>query len=115
MAALRDLNIVPEEVLQHPELMRLMLPSLRADCGLAETYAYRAEPPPDVPISAYGGRQDSDPAPEELESWREQTTARFRLRVFHGGHLFLHPARGLLLEDTQVPLLADLSLELATI
>jgi medium-chain acyl-[acyl-carrier-protein] hydrolase len=98
IAAVRDLNTIPAEVLEHPELMELMLPVLRADYKLAETYVYRAEPPLDVPIAAYGGEQDSRATREELERWQEQTIAGFNLRMFPGDHFFLHSAQARLLE-----------------
>jgi medium-chain acyl-[acyl-carrier-protein] hydrolase len=93
IAELRTMNRTPVEVLDHPELMKLMLPLLRADFELAETYVYRSELPLDVPISAYGGLQDHDTTEEELKGWREQTAARFKLQMFPGDHFFLHAAQ----------------------
>ncbi len=40
MEELRCLNGTPKEVLEQPELMELMLPILRADFALCETYIY---------------------------------------------------------------------------
>jgi medium-chain acyl-[acyl-carrier-protein] hydrolase len=96
IAALREMHGTPAEVLEHPELMQLMLPLLRADFELAETYVYRYAPPLGVPVSAYGGLQDRDPTREELEGWRNQTTGRFDLRMFPGDHFFLHSAQAAL-------------------
>jgi medium-chain acyl-[acyl-carrier-protein] hydrolase len=96
--ALKELDDIPAEVLEHPELMQLMLPMLRADFMLAETYAYQAEPPLDTPISVYGGLKDTRLSREQLESWREQTTAAFKLQTFPGGHFFVQSAQSDLLE-----------------
>jgi medium-chain acyl-[acyl-carrier-protein] hydrolase len=90
ISELRKLNGTPQEVLEHPELVQLMLPLVRADFELDETYVYRAEPPLDVPLSAYGGLEDPDVTREHLESWCEQTTASFDLIMFPGDHFFLH-------------------------
>ena len=98
IAALRETDSIPAEVLEHTELMQLMLPLLRADFELAETYDYRPAPPLEVPITAYGGLQDSDPTREELEGWRDQTAVRFKLQMFSGDHLFLHSAQTSVLE-----------------
>ena len=95
---MRDLNGIPTEVLEHQELMPLLLPLLRADFELAETYVYRAEPPLDVPISAYGGQQDSGATREELERWQELSIAGFKLRMFSGDQFFWHSAQAPLLE-----------------
>ena len=55
---LRRLNGTPSELLNHEELMEIMLPLLRADFALYETYVYSTEPPLNCPISAFGGLQD---------------------------------------------------------
>ena len=73
---LRELNGTPEEVLRHPELRELLIPILRADFEVCETYVYPAEPPLDCPISAFSGLGDDYVNREELEAWREQTTGR---------------------------------------
>ena len=94
---LRRLNGTPKEVLEHPELLGLLLPVLRADFELIQTYQYTAEPPLDCPISAFGGLEDVDVGRELLEGWREQTTASFALRILPGDHFFLHSSKGTLL------------------
>jgi medium-chain acyl-[acyl-carrier-protein] hydrolase len=79
-------------------VMQLLLPALRADFEMYETYVYSPEPPLTTPISAYAGSQDTRVSREHLEAWREQTTADFSLREFPGGHFFLHTAAALLME-----------------
>jgi medium-chain acyl-[acyl-carrier-protein] hydrolase len=81
---LRDLNGTPEDFFEHPELMQLALPILRADFQMIETYAYTAEAPLSCPIAAFGGLKDYEVSREHLEAWREQTTAGFTLRMFDG-------------------------------
>ena len=91
------LNGTPEEVLAHPDLMRLMLPLLRADFSVAETYRYTDEPPLDCPITAFGGLEDAGVSRHELEAWKEQTRAAFSLHMLSGGHFFLQTAEESLL------------------
>lgn len=95
---LHRLNGTPKEVLEHPQLMQLMLPLLRADFAVSQTYVCREEPPLDCPITALGGTQDEEVGREDLEAWREQTTARFSLRLFPGDHFFLHTSQTELLD-----------------
>ncbi|NJO48502.1 MAG: thioesterase [Leptolyngbyaceae cyanobacterium RM2_2_4] len=85
---LRRLNGTPEAVLQHDELMQLLLPTLRADFAVLETYRYTPAPPFDCPITAFGGLQDQDVGSEPLGAWREQTCADFSLHLFPGDHFF---------------------------
>ncbi len=83
------LNGTPSELLGHEELMEIMLPVLRADFALYETYFYSSEPPLNCPISAFGGLQDQRVSDSDLEAWRAQTGVSFSLRMFPGDHFFL--------------------------
>lgn len=102
---LRRLQGTPSEILEHPELMQLLSPLLRADFALTEKYAYAPGPPLNCGISAFGGLQDEDTTREELEGWKEQTAERFKLRMLPGNHFFLNDYRELLLRS----LVEDLS------
>ena len=95
---LRKLNGTPHEVLEHPELMELLTPALRADFEMNETYAFSTRPPLACPITALGGLQDREVAREHLEPWRDYTTGRFSLRMLPGDHFFLHSSEAVLLQ-----------------
>jgi medium-chain acyl-[acyl-carrier-protein] hydrolase len=95
---LRRLNGTPEAVLENVELMQLLLPMLRADFTIIDSYVYVPEPPLDCPITAFSGLQDRRGTCERLEAWREQTSADFSLHMFPGDHFFLHSAEPLLLQ-----------------
>lgn len=94
---LRRLNGTPKLVLQNAELMQLVLPVLRADFALCETYVYSTEAPLDCPISAFGGLQDSGVSRDQISAWRDQTNSSFTLSMFPGNHFFLHSAQALIL------------------
>ena len=94
---LRLLEGTPDKVLQHPELMELLIPVLRADFEMVETYSYTPEAPLDCPISAFGGLQDDEVSREDIEAWQQQTRSAFVARMFPGGHFFLHSNRAILL------------------
>jgi medium-chain acyl-[acyl-carrier-protein] hydrolase len=86
----RQLAGTPPEVLENEELMRLLLPTLRADFAACETYTYVAQPPLDIEIVAFGSLEDSQVSRPELQAWREQTQASFMLWMFPGDHFYLH-------------------------
>ncbi len=90
---------IPPEVLQHADLMALLLPSLRADIMALETHLPRPRPPLSCPITAFGGSDDRLTPREHLDAWRGETTAAFRVRVFPGGHFYLDTSRAELLAD----------------
>ncbi|NJM88209.1 MAG: thioesterase [Hydrococcus sp. RU_2_2] len=95
---LKQLNGTPSEVLKNHELMELMLPILRADFAVLETYNYSKEKPLSCPIAVFGGLQDSEVSHEELQAWREQTSSEFSLQMFQGDHFFINFERQVLLQ-----------------
>lgn len=96
---LRRLNGTPDEALGDAELMRVMLPLVRSDFELIQTYAYVPEPPLKCPISVFGGLNDGDEGREILRAWVEQTTGSFSLHMLPGDHFFLNTSRPQLLRE----------------
>jgi medium-chain acyl-[acyl-carrier-protein] hydrolase len=96
---LRELNGTPEEVLQHAELMKLLIPVLRSDFAVNETYHYTEEEPLDIGISCFGGLGDKEVTRDDCAVWKEQTRGRFRLRMLPGDHFFIHGAKDMVLES----------------
>ena len=99
IAKLRELNGTPEEVLQHEELMKLIIPILRADFSVNETYEYAEEEPLDAGISAFGGLGDEEVTREDVEAWKQHTRGRFRMRMLPGDHFFINSGKDLILES----------------
>jgi len=83
------------------DAMRLALPILRADTRLYRNYVSRPEPPLAIPIAVYGGASDASIDREQLERWRQQTTAVFIQREFAGGHFYLQSNTEAVLETLQ--------------
>lgn len=102
---LSRLSGTPGDVLKDPELMQLVMPILRADFQISETYVYSAEPALSCPITALGGLKDSDVTPRDLEAWREHTVASFGLKMLPGDHFFLRTYESALLEILSAELL----------
>ncbi len=98
MASLKKLGGTPEAILQHEELMQLLLPMLRADFTLYETYQYLPQEPFSFPITVFGGSFDADINEADLVPWREQTTDSFQLIMFPGAHFFINSHRDQLLQ-----------------
>lgn len=86
---LRRLNGTPKGVLDNAELLRLMLPFIRADFEVNETYAYVEEPPLDRPFTVLGGLGDAETTRESLEAWGLHTNATFRIHMLPGDHFFI--------------------------
>jgi surfactin synthase thioesterase subunit len=93
LAGLTRLSGTPKEALESRELMELLLPMIRADCEVYDTYEYLNEPALDCSISAYGGLDDPEWSRDEVEAWSGQTASRFALHMFPGDHFFLNTSR----------------------
>ena len=65
-------------------------PALRADTTLYRNYIYTEEPPFDCPIHAYCGLDDPNVTREQMAAWAGETTRSFDLKIFPGGHFFIH-------------------------
>ena len=87
VALLRRLGLVPEAALESPELIDLILPPLKADYQLSETYRWSADAPLTVPITAMGGHLDTLAAESDLQRWSE-CAERFDLHMFDGDHFY---------------------------
>lgn len=101
---LRRLNGTPREVLEHPELLGYVLPLLRADFELIQTYRYSPGPPLTCPVSAFVGREDPDVPPQDVELWKEHTCGAFRMSVMPGDHFYLENHRAQLLQKIRTEL-----------
>jgi len=93
LKSLKDLNGTPSEILDQPELMQLLLPTLRADFELIETYQFASASPINCPIFAFGGLDDQRVSRESIEAWYIHTNSNFETYFFEGDHFFINTAR----------------------
>lgn len=105
---LRRLGGTPEELLAHREVMEMLLPTLRADMALCETYRHHPAAPLACPVTALGGVDDPELGAAELDPWSQETTGAFVRRMFPGGHFFVNTARPQLLRAVAGDLVRDL-------
>ena len=95
---LREYNGAPMEALHNDELLDLMLPTIRADLELYETYEYYPEPPLECAMTIYGGLEDHEVEAERLAAWSEMTLGACGVRMFPGGHFYLDSSRAIFLQ-----------------
>ena len=95
---------IAPQILHHQDVLNLLLPCLRADIAALENFVPPARPPLDIPIAAFGGDSDGQTPVENLEPWRQETTADFGVRVFPGGHFYLDPLREKVLAEVEAVL-----------
>lgn len=80
-------------VFQDPELAALLIPAVRADLAMHDTWRFRPRPRFALPVLALGGARDAAAPPEMMEGWRELTTGPFERHTLDAGHFFLETHR----------------------
>ncbi|MDG4767695.1 AMP-binding protein [Solwaraspora sp. WMMD406] len=99
----RAWGLVPDDLLADRDLLRLVLPPLRADLQLDETYPCRTGGDTgerlEVACVVYGGAQDRTVDLADLHAWREHVadTAPYTVETFPGGHFYTVSAQRALL------------------
>ncbi|MEU5845334.1 thioesterase II family protein [Saccharopolyspora shandongensis] len=77
------------DVLAHPEVRSLLLPAVRADYQVNETYRPTREPLLDCPITAFCADADTETTLAEVQGWRQLTRGRCDVVLLRGDHFYL--------------------------
>ncbi|MFT6834028.1 MAG: medium-chain acyl-[acyl-carrier-protein] hydrolase [Francisellaceae bacterium] len=86
---LEDLNGTPKEILQNQELMDILIPLLRADFKIAETYQSE-KIAINCPMTILGGTEDSGIPLEKLNAWGELSIFPVNISIITGDHFFIN-------------------------
>jgi medium-chain acyl-[acyl-carrier-protein] hydrolase len=87
---------ISPSIMGNEGLLAAVLPALRADFLMLETYERKAPRPLRCPITAFGGRFDRSLPPQKLAGWKEQTTSSFNAVFLDESHLFVQSSRKIL-------------------
>lgn len=85
---LKRLNGTSEEILNNDEIMDFILPIIRNDYKLLESYNYNGEIL-EIPIIAHSGSDDYDASIEDMVHWSEVTKSICSLKEYKGDHFFV--------------------------
>lgn len=85
---LRQMNGIADEIWENEELLNIVLPIIKNDFKLCETYIYNARDKLNCEIVAFGGKNDPDVNEENLMEWNKITSNRFNIRLFEGNHFY---------------------------
>lgn len=107
LRAVAEMGGVPPDVADDPDVRDVVLPKLRADYAMAETYQYEPDAPLRCPITAFGGDQDPYAGRQEISRWAEYTTGPTRVHILAGNHFFVDGQRTRLLRSIAGELLAS--------
>ena len=85
---LKQYQGTPISVLNNSELIDLMLPTLKADFTVLETYAYQPRAPFTFPITGLWGDRDNIVTQANVAAWQVHTS-QFELEAIAGDHFFM--------------------------
>jgi pyochelin biosynthetic protein PchC len=85
----RRLGGTDRRLIDQPEIRAMVLPTLRADYRLVETYRPPLSADLRTAVTACIGAQDPEVTVEDATTWRDATTGPFDLAVFPGDHFYL--------------------------
>lgn len=75
--------------LEHPEMRELLLPMLRADVEMHESYRPTSDQPLSAPITSLRGSKDELVDPAQAAQWERATTGAFSTAEIDGGHMYV--------------------------
>lgn len=90
------LGATPRSLLQNEEITRILLPMLRMDFAMPETYAYQEFGPLALPIVTITGRHDPSTRLEDMDGWAAET-GELRHIAVEGRHMFIDTEEEILL------------------
>ncbi|XP_008284027.1 S-acyl fatty acid synthase thioesterase, medium chain-like [Stegastes partitus] len=78
----------PAELLRNPDVLKLFLPSLRADLHVVENFRSDRPGAPflSCPVTCFDGKQD---VPHDLQAWKDVTSGDFTVKMLDGSHFYL--------------------------
>jgi medium-chain acyl-[acyl-carrier-protein] hydrolase len=103
---LRRLNGTPKDILENKELLKILLPVIRGDFTVCQTYTYHPQSPLDIPIVAFRGKNDIDILEHTVQAWQTQTTKTFKYHTLSGDHFFCHSEKDELIQKINNELVA---------
>ncbi len=85
-----EIGGIDESLAREDELLDVLLPALRADLGIVDTYRYRAGAPLPWPIRVLVGADDPSCQPADIAGWGAHSSAGCEVDVLPGDHFFVH-------------------------
>ena len=77
---------LPDEILSRPEWLELLMPIVRDDLRICQSYRPSGEPPLPCPLHVFGSRNDPLAPPDTLAAWASHSAQPQPVRLFAGDH-----------------------------
>lgn len=80
---------LPAEIVSHPEWLALLLPTVRDDLRMCQSYRPAGGPPLPCPLHIFGSNDDPLAPPDTLAAWCSYSVQPQPVRLFAGDHFLL--------------------------
>lgn len=90
-----------DEILSNLELMELLIPSIRGDFKVHETYKFPQNPELKTSITSIAGDNDNVVTVSQMFGWRNHTSGEYGHHTVSGGHFFIVESRKQCLQIVQ--------------
>ena len=85
---IKDLDGMPDEILNNEELLYYFEPILRSDFKISEEYIYEERTPFNIPFTVITGTEE-DMEAEDIQLWQKETTHIVDFKRLPGKHFFI--------------------------
>ena len=82
-------HVLPATAIGDPDVLQMLLPIVRADVAMAESYRYEPESPLGCPLIACDAAADPQASRTDVEGWKRETTGRFSIQRFGGDRSYI--------------------------
>ena len=80
--------MLENKILNNPDFIRILLPILRKDFQLIESFEYNGGMKLHCPLTIFGGRDDRGVPVDKLNGWERVTLKNTNIRLFPGNHFY---------------------------
>ncbi|MCW3094177.1 MAG: Thioesterase [Ferruginibacter sp.] len=88
VAEIKELDGMPDEILNNDELLYYFEPILRSDFKISEEYSYQESPPLDIPVTVITGTEEHMEL-EDIQLWQKETSRPVDFKKLPGKHFFI--------------------------
>lgn len=96
---IKQLGGTPDEMFENEELLELILPPLRADYAVIDSYRFVEGEKLRCDITAMAGLDDRETPEASIQGWSALTLGEFTAQWYPGDHFFLHPQEETIVQD----------------
>jgi len=90
IAELRRIGGTDEKVFGFPELLKVILPAIRADYKIIGSWSPAIDQRLGCPVTVLAGTSDACVSPDSLKLWSRHASGPFDIRFFPGGHFYVY-------------------------